>query len=65
MGTGTLSLASARRYCRNEAIKTCRNSLPVDLVTLVAFPEIIVREANVMAYQDLVRHRVDCDEESL
>jgi hypothetical protein len=47
------------------------------LVTLVAFPEIIVREANLMAYQDLFCRRkvniwragrvyeVDHDEESL
>jgi hypothetical protein len=49
--------ANAGRYTRAAAIKTCRNALPVDLVTLVAFPEIIVREANLMAYQDLVRRR--------
>jgi hypothetical protein len=49
--------ANAGRYTRDAAIKTCRNALPVDFVTLVAFPEIIVREAHLMAYQDLVRRR--------
>jgi hypothetical protein len=35
----TRAPASAGRFGCDAAIKTCRNRLPVDLVTLVAFPE--------------------------
>jgi len=60
-GSGyTRDPANAGRYTRDAAIKICRNASPVDLVTLVAFPEIIVREANLMAYQGRVRrHKVN------
>jgi hypothetical protein len=61
-GSGyTRDPASAGRYTRDTAIKTCRNALPVDLVTVVAFPEIIVRETNLIAYQDLVPPPQDHD----
>jgi hypothetical protein len=45
----TRDSASAGRYGREAAIKVCRNALPVDLVTLVAFPEIVVHEVSLMS----------------
>jgi hypothetical protein len=54
----TRHVASAGRYTRDSAIKICRSALRGDLWTLFAFPEIPVREADLLAIdQDSVCRR--------